>query len=547
MAPLLVPITLASMSAGAALPFVVVDPLVKVFADVPLDSFDGGFQAEVARGEIASWQLVVRSAGRIEGLKLVAGPLHGPDGGRLPRPRVRIVGLVDVDRSMGTPATDRLRPTPAVYPDPLLPELPATLEPNATRSFWIDVKVPATLPAGEYRGTVTLQGSVDGAPVKRKAELVARVANVTVGKSRLWVTNWFAATPGPKMPVPQPDSDEFYAMLGRIAKNMAEHRQNVALISAINLVELRDDGSFDFSRFDRWVEVFAKNGVNGRIEGGHLGGRAGGWESQMVIAIKERKDGKTVSRNVAPDSPEADRFYSRYLPALMAHLRQKRWLGRYMQHLSDEPIPMNIGSYRQMADLVRKYAPGLKVIEATHTSNLVGAMDVWVPQLDLWHADFDAYAERQRNGDELWFYTCMYPGGEYANRFIELPLIKTRLLHWINYRYGVTGYLHWGYNQYGAWDPYEKAVVPHEDGGILPAGDAWVVYPGKDGPVDSIRWEAMRDGIADHELLCMLGEHRPKEAMRLAERLVLALDKYQTDLKQFRAVRREMLAALSGA
>jgi hypothetical protein len=40
-----------------------------------------------------------------------------------------------------------------------------------------------------------------------------------------------------------------------------------------------------------------------------------------------------------------------------------------------------------MAALARKYAPELRTIEACHTKDLVGAIDVWVPQLNFLHQD----------------------------------------------------------------------------------------------------------------------------------------------------------------
>ena len=78
----------------------------------------------------------------------------------------------------------------------------------------------------------------------------------------------------------------------------------------------------------------------------------------------------------------------------------------------------------------------------------------------------------------MWFYLCSVE--EYANRFIEQPLIKTRLLHWINFTYGITGYLHWGYNQWigQPGDPYHPASRWPT---YLPARDPWIVYPGSDG------------------------------------------------------------------
>lgn len=165
--------------------------------------------------------------------------------------------------------------------------------------------------------------------------------------------------------------------------------------------------------------------------------------------------------------------------------------------------------------------------------------------VEFFHNDFEHYQERQRAGEEVWFYTCMYPQGEYANRFIEQPLLKTRLLHWINYRYGITGYLHWGYNQWGKDSPFTHATGQYADQQYLPAGDPWIVYPGRDGPLDSIRHEAMRDGIADYELLSMLGERDPAAAKRLVNRHVLDFDRYNCNINAFRATRLELLELLS--
>ncbi|HOW19390.1 MAG TPA: DUF4091 domain-containing protein, partial [Phycisphaerae bacterium] len=154
--------------------------------------------------------------------------------------------------------------------------------------------------------------------------------------------------------------------------------------------------------------------------------------------------------------------------------------------------------------------------------------------------------QRQQAGDELWFYTCLGPQGEYANRFIEQPLIKTRLLHWINFKYGATGYLHWGYNHWGNHDPYRQLAIPWDGGAQhLPAGDAWIVYPGKEGPLDSIRFEAMRDGIVDYELLSRLAERDQAAAKRLADRHVTQFDRYDCDVPTFRATRHELLELLS--
>ncbi len=39
-------------------------------------------------------------------------------------------------------------------------------------------------------------------------------------------------------------------------------------------------------------------------------------------------------------------------------------------------------------------------------------------------------------------------------------------------------------------------------------GDTFLVYPGPDGPVDSMRWEVLSEGLQDYSLLQTLGVRR---------------------------------------
>ena len=525
-----------------------VDPLVKLFPDSVLGGQPPAV-CEVARGETATWQIALRCDMPVTDLQAAVSPFaHRSGDDRLSGARVRFVGYVPVDRGLPAPPADRLRVPPCLYPDPLLETAPE-IEARTTQAVWISLVVPTGAEAGEYAATLTLSGHCNGKRAAGKHELRLRVYDVVVGKSRLWVTNWFGNNARHMEVKAEVDTPGFWSLLAKYALNMAEHRQNVAIVPVLALTDFRpkEGGgwSMDFSRFNRWVHTFIRAGVIGRIEGGHIGGREGDWESQFLAQVPTVVDGAVRMLSVPADSPEADSFYSQFFPALLENLRSNGWLNLYMQHLADEPIPSNIGSYRALAALVRKYAPGVPIVEACHTKDLVGSVDIWVPQLNYLHRDFEHYQERQAAGEEVWHYTCIYPQGEYANRFIELPLIKTRLLHWINYRYGITGYLHWGYNHWGEANPYEHLTGPFSSHGYLPAGDAWIVYPGKDGPIDSIRWETMRDGIADYELLCMLGERDPVAAGRLAERHVLAFDRYDIDVAKFRQTRRELLERLS--
>jgi hypothetical protein len=338
---------------------------------------------------------------------------------------VRFVGYVNVDRPTQRPSADQLRKPPFEYPDVLLEDEHISLAADTAQPFWVSLTIPVDAAPGVYVATAAVTGDDK---IKTVVPLKVYVYPVTIEKTRLWVTNWFSMNWKHMDIAPEPESEEYYALLRRYARNMAEYRQNVALISPLSLADYGVDASgaltFDFSRFDRWVQIFIEEGCIGRIEGGHIGGRVGGWESDFGATVRLVRDGKVVSEQVNPDSDEARNFYSRFFPALTARLKEKGWLDRYMQHLADEPTSSNFETYKDLAALARTYAPELRIIEATHSKDLTGSIDVWVPQLNYFHENYEHYQERKAAGDEIWFYTCVFPQGEYANRFIEQPLIK---------------------------------------------------------------------------------------------------------------------------
>jgi hypothetical protein len=140
------------------------------------------------------------------------------------------------------------------------------------------------------------------------------------------------------------------------------------------------------------------------------------------------------------------------------------------------------------------------------------------------------------------------PPGEFPNRFIELPLLKTRYVHWLHFRYGATGYLDWGFNYWQSaadGDPFGETSAVQAGGNPRPGGDSRIVYPAKGRVVSSIRLEAMRDGIFDYEPLKMLEEKQPEKAKEICQRLVFSFTSSDLDIKSFRRVRSELLGLLS--
>ncbi len=401
--------------------------------------------------------------------------------------------------STHTPREELVREAPADYPDGLLEERAIDLRANENQPIYVRWHVPADTPAGEYRGTIT---------IRTNAEAIQIPVRLTVynfvfpERPRLKVTIWMNDGALARHHRVEYLSEGFWQILQRTARLMRQHHQNTiwtpwSLMRATRKV----DGKvhYDFSAFDRWVETFLNEGFE-VIELHHVGGREHGqWEDRNFVAWPLRCDNEASGQTEWLPVDE-------WLPALQKHLREKGWLQRALLHVADEPIEVNVDSWKQLSERVKRLAPDLPRIDAIHVPNLEGYLEVWVPQLNYLEQWYDRYRRAQSRGAELWFYVAWVPQGKYPNRLLDYPLIKTRVMHWLNHLTETTGFLHWGYN---FWDAgLDDQLAP---------GDNWIVYPGKDAPRGSLRYEAMREGIEDYEYLCLLEDN----ARQVAERLKL--------------------------
>jgi len=522
-----------------------VDPLVKVFRDV-MPPTGPWAPAEVlaARNEYESAQFVLYSGEPLTGLR---ARVEG-----LAEAEVSFVGFVPLRaNTRRTPDEEVVRKAPGLFPDPLLPPALDKLDAGTSQPIFVTFHVPKTQRPGVRKARLVVES--DQGRIEQPFSV--RVVKATLPDERtLAVTNWFSAH-GPRFKSFHGADDwgeAHWKVLEHYAKVMAAYRQNVVLTPIYQLIDFSvgPDGklAFGFGRFDRWVKLFQDAGVIGQIEGGHLGTRPGGeWTApRFTIRLRAIEGGKVAEKWGHPGEPAVEEFLSQFLPAIQKHLEEKGWLGIYTQHLCDEPIKENAESYRILAALVKKHAPKLRRIDANHYAELVGSLDVWVPQLNYYDQALGFYRERQKAGDEVWTYTCLAPTGTYPNRLIDYSLLKVRLLHWVNFRFGATGYLHWGWNQWSVKDPFADVEPPHGGNIFLPPGDAWIVYPSKERVLlSSLRFEAMRDGIEDYELLALLAKKSPEKAQALAERLVPKIAAPEKNVATFREVRRELLDALS--
>lgn len=544
-----------SPTAEDQITFTQVDPFLKVFRES--NYFPEYNQTEeVAASEHATFQFAVRASLPLKELSAQVGTFTNDKGTSLhSTPSIGFIDYVRVGRQTPDRAKDAITALSHYYPDPIMEPDGRNVERDVAQPIWISVPIPADAEAGTYKAAFSLKGKIGNRSFELKKDISIKVYPVVMPQPELWVTNWFSTSPE-KLKIfnegneVEPYSETYWEMVRMLADKMKECYSNVILLSPLEHVNFSEkDGiyTFDYSQLDKMIDTFRQAGTMKMLEGGHIAGRSGDWSSQFAPYVPEFENGKKKLVQHPMDSEKARNFYRQFIPALAAHLKEAYPDMPYAQHIADEPIDSNMKSYVEIARFVKQLCPDIKIIEACHTHDLENVLDIWVPQLNFYKDGYDFYRERQKQGDEAWFYTCLAPQGDFANRFLEQPLIKTRLIHWLNFKYGATGYLHWGFNQWFADnDPYKETTFMNEESGnTLPGGDSWIVYPGNKKLYGSIRLEAMRDGIADYTLLKMLEKKNPQLAQELCRLVVFHWTLYDTESDHFRSIRHRILEALS--
>ena len=188
-------------------------------------------------------------------------------------------------------------------------------------------------------------------------------------------------------------------------------------------------------------------------------------------------------------------------------------------------------------------------MEATSDrNNIAGAIDIWCPTIDDFQENESFFREREKLGERVLVYTCLIPGGPWLNRTLDMERIRQVYFGWGAAYFNTGGYLHWGLNQYCA-NPFEQSVVKHPSPiagptNYLPAGDTHIIYPGDEGPLSSVRFEAHRIGCEDFELLQLLKFKNINLFDELIARIFNNYTSYNKNLQIYREVRKKLLSSL---
>lgn len=499
-------------------------------APVEAGIYDAPLKALTCRNQVTSLAALIVCDGRASSARLVLSDLAS-ESAVIPADAIRT-------RLVGTVST----PEEGIVCDPLYEVDEFSIDRSA--AVHVSVRVPRDIPAGVYRGTVTLK--IDGRDAAAN-RVEVEVADVDLPDVRDWsflLNVWMNPAPVARWHGAEPFSQEHFRLLRPYVHDLASHGQKVVIApicfqpwgtqtrdpypNCIRWIRRRGEFSFDFSSFDRYVELHEECGIDRAIHCYTI--VQGSKDSGNTIEFFDADTGEI--RRV--EAAVGDEFYTSawrsFLRAFVAHLDGRGWLEKTYIGF-DERKPDTMEAVIAFLD---EHAPELKIALAGNTSEeLYPKIDDLALQIGFNERGVADYSPAERSAMGVAqlldperpggaakmttsFYVCCGPA--HPNTFLFSPLVESRMLPWLAVQGGYDGFLRWSYNDWPD-DPYS-----HPEWGLWPTGDVFFVYPGPSGPVSSLRWEQLMEGIADYELAMIASANMrgPEEMVDYEQAITLA-------------------------
>jgi len=459
-----------------------------------------------------------------------------------------------------------LRTTPGLYPDLLVPFADDGLVAPIVgqwRAVWVDFVVSDAADAGTHVVTIQATSTMSNEIVFTRDVTITVLPRV-LPELDIVNTHWFHCDGLASYYGVEVFSEDHWRIIECFIAKAAEADINSLLTptwtppldtaigglrTPTQLIDISwVDGRyvFGFEKLIRWLDICARHGMR-YVEVAHFFTQ---WGARSTPAIYVQRDG-SLAREFGWDTEATDPRYRELLEQLIPEMNQvflEHWdLQRVIYHISDEPSAATLDSYRRSKEVVLDLLGNGLIVDALSDYEFYASGAVTLPVVAT-----DAVEPFLANDvDNFWVYYCVGQNRDVANRFIGLPSVRNRVLGWQLFAFNVRGFLQWGYNFYNnQWSRH--AINPFADtsvGGVFPAGDSFLVYPGPDGqPYESIRFRVFAAAMADHRAMRLAVEHtdRPTVMETIDPDRTLAFDRFNYDPDFYRRTREAINGLIKG-
>lgn len=428
---------------------------------------------------------------------------------------------------------DYIMKEPGLAPDALMPLRDGReyLRAHGWYGFWVTVDPAGRAPAGKYDIDTVFEWDGSGTRCRMALEII----DAALPPQELIYTNWLHTDCLAKYYDVPVFSEEYWKITESFIKTAAENGINMILtplftppldtkiggerptVQLIGVKHKNGRYDFDFSLLDRWTDMCRRCGIK-YFEISHLFTQWGGKATPKIIADTEDGEKRIFGWDVSSDAYEYKDFLDAFLPELTKYLKARGIAEKTYFHISDEPSGEDgKAAYSRCKAMISRHLEGFKIIDALSEPEFYKERIVEHPvaTTDSAKRFIDAGAE------DLWVYYCCAQGKAVSNRFIAMPSRRTRCIAEQLFKYGIKGFLHWGYNFYfsqnSEWEIDPFAVTDAD--GAFPSGDAFSVYPGADGrPAESLRIAVFHDALQDMRAMELLARYEGRESVvRLLE------------------------------
>lgn len=379
------------------------------------------------------------------------------------------------------------------------------LKKDNVQPIWLSIKIPSNTPEGNYVATVTV--NTDNV---YQLKLNVKVLNRTLPPPSQWSFNldfWQHPAAVARVHTVELWSDAHFELMRKYYTMLADAGQKNITASIVDepwghqtyddypsLIKWtkKKDGSwmYDYSLFDKYISFVMSCGINQRINCYSMVP----WK--IAFQYYDENLGKNTVFTGAIGSAEYNIFWTSMLKDFTKHLKQKGWFSITAIAMDERPMP----AMQSVIKLLKQIDPEWKITLAGEYHPEI-EQDIFDYCIASYHSFPDAILKkRQQQGKLSTWYTCCTE--KYPNGFTFSPPAEHVWLGWYTAAKNMNGYLRWAYNS------WPKEPLKDSRFTAWPAGDTFQVYPG---PLTSIRFEKLIEGIQDFEKIKILKEEYKKQ------------------------------------